>query len=165
MRTPVTLAAVLMGSLVVFALAAPGGGAASHSAADTIADMLDDFHDAAAKADEGRYFGHFAEGAVFMGTDPGERWTVEEFRAWAAPFFQRESAWTYHAVERHVRVSDGGDVGWFDEIVRNEKYGDLRGTGVVLRVGGEWKLAQYNLTFLIPNDDADAVLKVIRRER
>ena len=35
---------------------------------------LDDFHDAAAHADEARYFGHFAAGAVFLGTDATERW-------------------------------------------------------------------------------------------
>jgi ketosteroid isomerase-like protein len=166
-RTPLILASALLGSLGLLALAGPGGSARSgpsRSEVDTIADMLDDFHDAAAKADERRYFAHFAEGAVFLGTDPTERWTVEEFRAWAARYFQGESAWVYHAVERHVRVADGGEVGWFDEVVRNEKYGDLRGTGVVLREGGAWKLAQYNLTFLIPNDDASAVLEIIRHD-
>lgn len=131
------------------------------SAAESIAEMLDDFHDAAAKADAGRYFAHFADNAVFLGTDPAERWTLTEFRAWADPYFKRDSAWTYHAVERHVDVSKGGDVGWFDEVVRNEKYGDLRGTGVVLLEDGRWKVAQYNLTFLVPNESADAVLKVI----
>ncbi|MBK7404137.1 MAG: nuclear transport factor 2 family protein [Phycisphaerales bacterium] len=128
----------------------------------SIAQMLDDFHDAAAKADEGRYFGHFAENAVFLGTDPTERWTLPEFRAWAQPFFKRDSAWTYHAVERHVEVSKGGDVGWFDEVVRNDKYGDLRGSGVVVLDGSEWKIAQYNLTFMVPNDAADSVLKAMK---
>lgn len=126
--------------------------------------MLDDFHDAAAKADGDRYFAHFAEGAVFLGTDPTERWTVEEFRAWSAPYFERDSAWTYHAISRHVQIDDSGAVGWFDEVVRNETYGDLRGTGVVLLQNGKWKLAQYNLTFLIPNDDAAKVLEIIKHD-
>lgn len=124
--------------------------------------VLDDFHDAAAKADAERYFGHFTGDAVFLGTDPTERWPLAEFRAWAAPYFERDSAWTYRAIERHVELAPGGDVGWFDEVVRNEKYGDLRGTGVVLRDGELWKIAQYNLTFLVPNEDAAAVLEIIR---
>src|SRR5262245_65773011 len=45
--------------------------------------VLDGLHDAAAKADEKRYFDHFAPGAVFLGTDARERWTLEEFRAYA----------------------------------------------------------------------------------
>lgn len=34
----------------------------------------------------------------------------------------------------------------------NEKYGECRGSGVLLREGGEWRIAQYNLTVPIPND-------------
>lgn len=135
----------------------------SEAAAASIAAMLDDFHAAAASADEGRYFDHFAEGGVFLGTDPSERWSVSEFRAWAAPYFERDSAWVYHAIERHVDVAPGGGVGWFDEVVRSASYGDLRGTGVVVLEGDSWKIAQYNLTFTIPNEDAAAVLEIIRR--
>ncbi len=145
-------------------VAAPAGVGigGSASAVDLIADMLDDVHAAAAAADSERYFSHFSERAVFLGTDPTERWPLAEFRAWAAPYFERGSAWTYRAVERHVDVAPGGEVGWFDEVVRNETYGDLRGTGVVVLEGGEWRLAQYNLTFTIPNEDAKAVLDLIR---
>ncbi|MDG1707972.1 MAG: hypothetical protein P8H03_04380, partial [Emcibacteraceae bacterium] len=31
--------------------------------------VLDDFHDAAAKADKDRYLGHFTEDGAFLGTD------------------------------------------------------------------------------------------------
>jgi hypothetical protein len=40
---------------------------------DAVAGVLDDWHDAAAKADEPRYFAHFSSDAVFMGTDATER--------------------------------------------------------------------------------------------
>src|SRR5262249_25886832 len=43
--------------------------------------VLDDWHDAAAKADEERYFSHFAESAVFLGTDATERWDTTAFRS------------------------------------------------------------------------------------
>lgn len=151
-----------IGCIVAMGALAPAGrGPTGAHAADLITEMLDDFHDAAARADEERYFGHFAESAVFLGTDPAERWPLAEFRAWAKPHFERDSAWTYEAVERHVEVAPCGEVGWFDEVVRNARYGDLRGTGVVVLADGEWRIAQYNLTFLIPNDRAEAVLGII----
>ena len=40
---------------------------------------------------------------------------------------------------------------WFDEILFNEKLGHCRGTGVVEWVEGEWKIAHYALTMLVPN--------------
>ncbi len=133
--------------------------------AEVIGETLDDFHDAAAKADAERYFGHFTEDAVFLGTDPTERWTVEGFRAWAKPYFERDSAWTYRAVERHVTVAPCGHAAWFDEVVRNEKYGDLRGTGVMVLSGGRWRIAQYKLTFQVPNEVAGELLDLVERRR
>ncbi|MDQ7013486.1 MAG: nuclear transport factor 2 family protein [Planctomycetota bacterium] len=130
----------------------------------SIAETLDSFHAAAARADQASYFAHFAPNGVFLGTDPTERWTLEEFRAWAEPHFASGKGWTYHAVERHIDIAPDGKTGWFDEVVRNAKYGDLRGTGVLLLIDGEWKITQYNLAFPIPNDDAEAVLEIIKHE-
>lgn len=130
-----------------------------------IAETLDSFHAAAADADEAAYFAHFAPNGVFLGTDPTERWTLEEFRAWARPHFESGRGWAYHAIERHIDIAPDGSVGWFDEVVRNAKYGDLRGTGVVLLIDDDWKIAQYNLTFLIPNESAADVLELIGRDR
>ena len=121
---------------------------------------LDDFHRAAAAADEVRYFSHLAPDGVFLGTDPGERWTTPEFRAYAHPHFAAGKGWTYVPRARHVTVA--GDVAWFDEIVDNAKYGACRGTGVLERSGGEWKIALYSLTFLVPNDLAEKVTAEVR---
>lgn len=133
--------------------------------AEVIAETLDDFHDAAAEADAERYFGHFTPDAVFLGTDPTERWTVAEFRAWAAPYFERDSGWTYHAIERHVSLASCGQVAWFDEVVRNATYGDLRGTGVLVLSEGRWRIAQYNLTFQVPNEVAGELLDLVAKRR
>src|ERR1700678_2609350 len=78
-----------------------------------IGQALDDFHRAAAAADETRYFSHFAPGGVFLGTDPGERWTVEAFRVYAHPHFATGKGWTYVPRERHISID--GDLAWFDE--------------------------------------------------
>src|SRR5262245_16848788 len=56
--------------------------------------LLDDWHNAAAQADEERYFAHLAEDAIFLGTDASEGWTKEEFRAYAHPHFASGKGWT-----------------------------------------------------------------------
>lgn len=128
----------------------------------SVSAVLDAFHDAASKADGERYFGLFAEGGVFIGTDPTERWTLDEFREYARPFFRRGQGWTYVPGERHVRVSPDGSTAWFDELLHNEGLGLTRGTGVLLREGGSWKVAQYHLTIPVPNAVAEEVVRMIR---
>ena len=117
-----------------------------------VAAVLDDWHAAAAAAQEERYFGHFASGAVFLGTDATERWTAEEFRRYAHPYFAKGKAWSFKAVERHVAFSGDGAVAWFDEKLDTPNLGPSRGSGVLVREGGAWRIAQYNLTVPIPND-------------
>ena len=113
--------------------------------------VLDDWHLAAAQADEARYFGHFAEGAVFLGTDATERWTKAEFRAWSAPFFKRGRAWSFRAAARHLSISTDGRTAWFDEVLDTPNLGPARGSGVLVKEGKAWKITQYNLTVPIPN--------------
>ena len=136
---------------------------ASHAA--TIAQVLDDFHEAAARADEDRYFSHFAPEGVFLGTDGSELGDVAEFRAYAHPHFAKGTGWTYRATTRHIQLSPDGTVAWFDEVLANESYGPCRGTGVLRRINGNWKIAQYNLTIPIPNDLAQTVVGLIRKPR
>jgi hypothetical protein len=118
---------------------------------DEIAKELDDWHDAAAKADEGRYFGHFSEGAVFLGTDPRERWTLPEFEAYAHPHFVAGKAWNMIARRREITFHD--DVAWFDEDLVSEGLGEVRGSGVLVRdLTRRWLIVQYNLSVPIPNE-------------
>jgi ketosteroid isomerase-like protein len=118
----------------------------------SVASVLDDWHAAAAAADEARYFGHFAEKAVFLGTDATERWTVEGFRRYAHPYFAKGKAWSFKPVERHVAFSPDGAVAWFDEKLDTPNLGPSRGSGVLTKVGGDWKIAHYDLSVPIPND-------------
>ena len=124
--------------------------------------VLDDFHKAASQADGARYFGHFTKDAIFLGTDITERWTLPEFQAYAAPHFSRGKGWTYTPVTRHVYLSADGQTAWFDETLKNEKYGMTRGSGVLLLQDGDWKVAQYHLTLPVPNDLMDDVVKMIQ---
>jgi hypothetical protein len=124
---------------------------------------LDELHAAAAAADEARYFALFAPEGVFLGTDASERWTVDEFRAYAQPHFAAGKGWTYRAVARHVDLSRDGAWAWFDEALENEKLGTCRGSGVLRREGDAWRVVQYDLTIPIPNDLALEVAERIRR--
>ena len=133
---------------------------ANHRAA--VDAVLDDWHRAAATADEQRYFSHAAPDFVFLGTDASERWDLPSFRAFAHPYFAKGTAWTFTPRERHVHFSGTGDVAWFDEKLDSASYGDTRGSGVLRRIDGQWKIAQYNLTIPIPNELAKEVVAKIR---
>jgi ketosteroid isomerase-like protein len=124
--------------------------------------VLDDWHQAAAVADEARYFNAMSADFVFLGTDATERWDLAAFREFAHPYFAKGTAWTFVPRDRHVMFSPSGDVAWFDEKLDSASYGECRGTGVARRVGGMWKVAHYNLTIPIPNDLAKSVVEMIR---
>ncbi len=135
---------------------------ADAKAEDAVSKVLDGFHLAASKADGTGYFGYFAPEGVFLGTDGGERWTVEEFRAYAMPHFSQGKGWTYHPSNRHIAFSPDATTAWFDEALSNANYGATRGSGVLRLVGGEWKICQYNLSVPVPNDLLPEVVKMIR---
>jgi hypothetical protein len=86
-----------------------------------VARVLEDFHDAAARADEARYFGHFAADAVFLGTDATERWDVAAFRAYAHPHFASGHGWVYHPQRRSIAFAADGTVAWFEEDLMGER--------------------------------------------
>jgi ketosteroid isomerase-like protein len=154
-----TLVALPVCAAVVLATAV---ALAADSAEDAVAAVLDDFHAAAAVADEERYLGHFTPDGIFLGTDATERWTVPEFRNFVHPYFSTGRGWTYVATERHVVLVADETLAWFDELLANDKYGILRGTGVLRKIAGEWKIAHYSMTFLVPNEVAGGVMEVIR---
>jgi ubiquinone/menaquinone biosynthesis C-methylase UbiE len=150
---------LLMPTLLI-AVMTPSTAPATDDARDVGA-LLDRFHAAAARADEEAYFACFSPKAVFLGTDASERWSVEEFRAYAHPLFSKGKGWTYVPKERHVALSADARTAWADEILTNDKYGTLRGTAVATREEAGWRVAQYSLTFLVPNEKAGGVVATI----
>lgn len=119
--------------------------AAEKIAVDSVLSAL---HQAASAADWDRYFGLYTPDAVFFGTDATERWNLDAFRGYAS----NSTGWTYLMTERHVFVDADGNTAWFDERLRNARYGESRGTGVLVKGDSGWKITQYNLTFPIPNN-------------
>ena len=97
--------------------------------------VLDALHRAATDADAETYFGLYADDAVFIGTDPAERWDLPAFRDFAAPHFEEAPAWAYTPVEREVHFGPKGRSAWFYETLSHERYGAVRGSGA-LRLQG-----------------------------
>ena len=149
-----------VGLAMAFALTSPA--TAQMNGDPSVHRTLDAFHQAASDADFDGYMGLFADDAVFLGTDATERWTRDEFAEYVAAAFGRGRGWTYVATARWVSVSADGSTAWFDEKLENDNLGDTRGSGVLIRVDGEWRIAQYNLTIPIPNALAGEVVARIR---
>lgn len=115
--------------------------------------VIDGFHDAAARGQRARYLGYFTDEGVFMGTDDRERWPLKpDFEKYVAEHFKDGKGWSYHSIERHIALAPGGQVAWFDEIIKSEKWGLFRGTGVLLKQPQGWKLAHYSMSVLVPNE-------------
>jgi hypothetical protein len=130
-------------------VAAAGDEMGAERAIDSVLNTL---HQAASDGDGDVYFSLFAEDAIFMGTDATERWTVDDFKAFAEPYFSQGRGWTYAMTERHVYLADDGKTAWFDEMLWNDTYGTCRGTGVLVLTDGEWRFKQYNLSIPMPNE-------------
>jgi ketosteroid isomerase-like protein len=126
--------------------------------------VVDDWHAAAAVGDAPRYLGHMADDAVFMGTDSTERWDLTEFRAYVEQHMTAGKGWVYVPSDRGLVVPEGSELAWFDERLANEKYGELRGTGVLRRDGDTWRIVHYSMTYTVPNAVARAVADLIRGE-
>ena len=151
-RLGLALAALLAGCCAL-----PGDCGDASSTPDATLDAL---HAAASRADGAAYFALFTPDAVFIGTDATERWDLPDFRAYCEPYFSRGQGWTYVPIERHVVRQD--DVAWFDERLHNDKYGETRGSGVLVQRGGRWLIAQYVLSMPVPNELAPDLVERVR---
>jgi ketosteroid isomerase-like protein len=127
--------------------------------------LLDAWHRAAATADETVFFDSMADDAVYLGTDPSERWTKEQFMAWSKKHFDKESAWAFEPRDRTVYLSTDGRFAWFEELL-DTWMGVCRGSGVLVREAGDdketggWKIKHYNLAVTVPNDLIEAYISI-----
>ena len=128
--------------------------------------VLNDFHDAAAKADAERYLGHLTDNAVFLGTDEKERFPlVPDFTDYVNRGFAA-GGWDYYSINKNITFSRDGSVAWFDETsISNGNGGYFRGSGVLEKIEDEWKIAQYVLSFLVYNELWEEVLELNAIER
>ena len=153
-----------MRSLIIAAAVLIAGPVWAQTPEQDVGVVLDRLHEAAAEADGDAYFDLYTPDARFIGTDAGERWSLAEFQAYAEPHFSAGNGWTYEATARTVTIApiECRCVAWFDEVLAHASYGVLRGSGALRLTDDGWKVSQYVLSFAVPNDDAEAVVGVIR---
>ncbi|MEM8763126.1 MAG: nuclear transport factor 2 family protein [Bacteroidota bacterium] len=128
-----------------------------------IDNMLDKWHLAAANADFDVYFGLMTDDGVFLGTDATENWQNAEFKAFSKPYFDRGKAWSFTAVERNIYLDSNGEIAWFDEVLDTQMK-LCRGSGVVKKIDGEWKVSHYVLSILVPNENVKELV-AIKKDR
>lgn len=121
--------------------------------------LLDSWHLAASNADFDTYFEKMSDDGVFIGTDATENWQNKAFKAFSKPYFDRGDAWSFTALERNVYFNDAKDFAWFDELLDTQMK-LCRGSGVVKKVNGEWKITHYVLSITIPNDNVNEVVQL-----
>lgn len=121
--------------------------------------LLDNWHKAAADAKFEAYFQATTRGFVFMGTDATEHWDKAAFMNYAKPYFDNGKAWNFERIERHVYISEDRNSAWFDELLDTQMR-ICRGSGVILKQNGKWKIAQYVLSMTVPNEKTDTIVKI-----
>ena len=121
--------------------------------------VLDDLNLFAATADFKNYFNLYAEESSFIGTDANEVWNKKEFMEYSKPHFDKGKAWTFTSLKRNVTFSADGKYAWFDELLDTQMK-ICRGSGVLEKIGNQWKIRQYVLSMTIPNDVNKEIIKI-----
>jgi len=137
--------------------------AADAGTADTqqVAAFIDEWHDDAAHS-RLRFFDKMAPGAIYIGTDKTERWTRDELKAWAKPYFARPSAWAFIAIKRNIAFSADKNFIWFDEQL-NTQMGVCQASGVIQKTPGSLAIVHYQLSLAVPNELVDQFSEAIRK--
>jgi hypothetical protein len=121
---------------------------------------LDSWHLNAAEARFLPYFDLFSKKGIYIGTDASENWTVDEFKAFSKPYFDKGKAWSFRATHRNIYLAKDNTVAWFDELL-DTWMGICRGSGVFQKQNGKWALEHYVLSLTVPNERMDSVIAVI----
>jgi hypothetical protein len=122
-------------------------------------DLLNAWHKAASEANYHTYFNLMAEEAVFIGTDANENWNKKDFQAYAKPYFDKGKAWNFTPLERNVYFDKTFKIAWFDELL-NTQMKICRGSGVLVKINGQWKIQHYVLSMTIPNENSTEIIKI-----
>ncbi|MHC5065104.1 MAG: nuclear transport factor 2 family protein [Planctomycetota bacterium] len=140
----------------------PGSGPGKDAMSQVMA-ILTRFHQAGVDAKLEDFLGYLHPQAIFFGTDPKERFSVEGLEAFLAPHFAEGQGWSSMPVEQNVYLAEGRQLAWFDQRLRSDRFGEMRGSGVLIKDGEDWKIVQYAISLPIPNDLVPLLLEL--RER
>jgi hypothetical protein len=122
--------------------------------------FVDEWHDDAAHA-RLAYFDKMAKDGVYIGTDKSELWHRDEFKAWARRFFERKSAWSFHATRRNVYGSADKSMIWFDELL-DTQMGTCMASGVIRKTANGFEIMHYQLSMAVPNEVNGQVVKLVK---
>ena len=95
--------------------------------------------------------------AIFIGTDATENWNRKEFEAFSKPHFDKGKAWTFYPLERNIYVDESNKIAWFDELL-DTSFKICRGSGVLEKINGNWKIKHYVLSITVPNENVKEVI-------
>ncbi|MEZ4853220.1 nuclear transport factor 2 family protein [Flavobacterium sp.] len=126
---------------------------------NSINQLLDNWHEAAANANFDDYFDAMAEESIFIGTDATENWNKTDFMAFAKPYFDKGKAWHFTPLERNIYFSKDGKTAWFDELL-NTQMKICRGSGTLEKINNKWKIKHYVLSMTIPNETTNEIIKI-----
>ena len=123
---------------------------------------LDTWHQAAANADYETYFNLMTDTAVFIGTDATEVWDVTAFKAYSKPHFDKGRAWAFKAIDRNIYIdTTNASLAWFDEHLETQM-GICRGSGILKKIEGSWKIQHYVLSIAVPNKNVSQLTELKR---
>jgi len=118
---------------------------AGYASGDTPADALDALHRAGENADPAAFISLLTSDAVVLGLAGNARLTGKSLRDFIGASFPGGEAWNYRGAQREIRYSADGTVAWFDESLTRDHLERGRGSGVLVRTGAGWRVAQYSL--------------------
>lgn len=122
--------------------------------------VINEWHQAAADANAEKFFFSMADDCIYIGTDATERWTKTEFVSFAKPYFDKGKAWSFTPYNRDVHVTSDGKTAWFSELLTTWM-GTCRGSGILRKTKGEWKIEQYHLSVTVPNDQIKEFIQLM----
>ena len=124
-----------------------------------VSKVLDDLNLYAATADFKNYFNLYAEESTFIGTDANEIWNKKAFMDYSKPHFDKGKTWNFTSLKRNITFSADGKYAWFDELLETQMK-LCRGSGVLEKIGTQWKIRQYVLSMTIPNEVSKDIINV-----
>lgn len=133
--------------------------AQNESPQNDVNQLVNLWHKAALEANFKQYFDVMADDAIFIGTDATEYWNKQEFENYAKPHFDKGKAWSFTTLERHIYFDSTGNTAWFDELLDTQMK-ICRGSGVLVKTGGRWKIKHYVLSMTIPNETSKSVITI-----
>ncbi len=124
---------------------------------------LDAMHSAAEKLDVDAFLGSFAPDAVFIGTAPGERLSLQQLRDNDGSALAAGAGWPVEVVSRNVTLGSSQDVAWFDESLKSPLLGPLRATGVMAYDARDdaWRIRMYSIAMAVPAERLADVVATI----